>query len=358
MSSTCPTCAADVGRGDNFCGACGASLDEPSAPGSVPAASPTTSEPTAAGPRVVQVPVDDTPTDLGHEPEAAHTTVLEAVTGGVDLVECPECEAFNAAQRSLCARCGHGLQPEPDVTPGDAPAEASGETGNPLGDPYVDPIAAPPVVPAESAPVAVARRRIGRVPPWTWVVLVGVIVGSIVGLATAGGMGATPAGPAHEFDATAYPDVTRDLMPAQVGGSSVRDDQDGRRFAGTLVLDDDLATAWSPGRDDGSVEFIFARPVWITALELANGDQLDDETFEATGRVRTLVVDFGDGQVIEATLIDGQGHQLVRLPQPMLTDHAVFDVEQATGGAGVALSEVRFSGHLATTPDANLIVES
>jgi len=324
---TCATCGEDVGPDDNFCGACGASH--------VPASG-----------QLFDVPVDDQPTstdvDDDTPTESAATTVI-ATTADVDLVTCESCGSLNAAQRSRCAQCGTLL----------------GESGAEDEDwPLREPEPAAPL-PADVA-VASPRRRRG-IPTWAWVVIAGVVVGVGIGVATALGLGplAGPSGPGVDFRASAYPDPPDALAPSLVGGSDVLESVDGRSFGGPNLLDGDLATAWMPvGTDGAVVTFRFDAPVWITALEIANGDQFDDATFDSTGRVRLATIDMGRGQVIEATLIDGTGRQVVRVPTPALATEVEVVVDEVTGGDDVAMAEVVVIGHPANDTDADAYREN
>lgn len=330
--AACSTCGGTVVDGDNYCGSCGRPADA--------VGGPDHEQSEMRAREVVAVPVDDEPTSTSLGDGAGDATEVVAVTGGVDLVACPQCDSLNAEQRNRCARCGQALRDIP-------PAEDDYE----LADPTTT--NGPEVV--EDTPTT-DRRPGRRVPTWVWIVLVGVVVGGGIGLAGAAGIGplAPESGPAFEWDGEAYAGTPEPVDASLVSGSDVRR-EDGRRFSGSQLLDGDLTTAWSPTDTDGSVDIRFANPVWITGLEVANGDQHDAETFETTGRVRTLDIDLGNGQQVRATLIDGDGRQLLRLPTPALTERVVLSVEEVTAGTGVALSDVAFLGHVAHDEDAALL---
>jgi hypothetical protein len=408
--AVCATCGGHVRPGDNFCGACGAASDVddataaalpavapglgggqatglgggqatglgggqatgPGTPADPAPTAPLFARPTPAGgstdtpsgpepghaigsrdpgdaaepsdavadAREVEVPVDEEPTSTSMDDDAANagapTTVI-ATTGGVDLVTCDACGSVNAAQRTRCARCGEVLG-----------ARSSTEDDEwELQELPTNPAEATPM----TAPEATSRRR---VPTWVWVVIVGILVGGGIGLATALGIGplAAPTGPGVDFRAQAYPEVPSTLGPDLVGGSEVRPDEGNRSFAASQLLDGDPTTVWSPADpDDAVVTFRFETPVWITAIELANGDQSGPEAFEAIGRVRVAEIEMGRGQRLHATLIDGDGRQVVRFPTPALTTQVELVVSETTGGSGVALADIAIIGHDASPRD-------
>ena len=363
--AACGTCGVDVRPVDNFCGVCGAGQDDlAGASSATRSAAATTSgtaptdpaprmplfsqafpdgagepgEATPADAQVVEVPVDEEPTStsLDHAAASGAPTALIATTGGVDLVTCGACDAVNAAQRARCARCGEPL----------------GERSSTEDEWELNELSTSSDEDAVSAAPEAPRPR--RIPTWAWVVAVGILVGGGIGLATALGIGplAAPTGPGVTFRAQAYPEAPDLLGPDLLGSSEVRPDEGGRSFVASQLLDADPTTIWSPVEpDDAVVTFRFESPVWITAIEVANGDQSGPDEFEATGRVRVAEVEMGRGQRLRATLIDGDGRQVVRFPSPALTTQAKVVVSEVTGGTGVALADVAIIGHEASPRD-------
>ncbi len=292
--------------------------------------------------RPVPVPLDDEPTTIGAI--AGPPTEVVALTGGVDLATCPACGAVNAVERRRCARCGAALLGDTDgagVEPRQVPASSDAQ--------------APP--PAD-VPAARERRRLPGM--GVAIVVVGAVVGAVLAALVFGvGPFDRSAGAGVDFDGSGYPGQAGALPAVPSATTPVRDAAGGRTFTADLVVDDDPETAWvAVDGDNAELEFQFARPVWIVAVEVANGDQLNDETFAATARVRTVGVDFGFGSTIEATLLSGMGRQGFRPPEPVLTESVTLQVEDTTEGTDVALADITFVGFEANAEDARAFAEA
>lgn len=332
---TCGTCGTPLDPTHRFCRECGS-------PRPTDAGGPTPFlAPDEADPRVVDVAVDDEPTSDG---SAAPTEVI-TLTGGVDLAACPGCDAINAVERPRCARCGTPLQD--DVEPLD-------------DDPWD--VRHLPVDDEASGNLAVPPGGDGRGP---WGLGIAVVVGgALVGAVLAAWMfGFGPFeradGTDVEFRGSDYPGQAEAVRPDQARTSSVREPVDGRAFDVTQAVDGDVTTAWVGADGNGAnVTFTFDRPMWVTAVEVANGDQHDEESFEATARVRTLETDLGHGSRLRATLLSGTGWQVFRPLAPVLTDRITLVVLDRTEGDEVALSEVRFMGFPANDADARSYAEA
>lgn len=284
-------------------------------------------------PETVRVDLDDEPTNTGAQ---APTEVI-AVTGGVDLATCPSCEAVNAIERLRCARCGTALHDDVDDTGSDdwelAELPSSPEPA--------------PIPPAAGSP----RRRSRGL--GIAIVVVGALLGATLAAFVFGiGPFERTTGVGIDFRGSGYEGGAQPLAPQRARTSTVLPDADGRSFGAPSAVDGDLTTAWvAADPDEARLELAFDRPVWITGLELANGDQLDEATFETVARVRTLDLDFGFGTLVRATLISGTGRQVVRPPEPILADRVVLEVVEATDGTGVGLSEISFVGFPANDDD-------
>ena len=121
--------------------------------------------------------------------------------------------------------------------------------------------------------------------------------------------------------------------------------------ASEKTADRDLTTAWRP--DDEEVGALlrhgFVAPVWVDHLEIATGDQADETTFADTARVTEVLVDLGTQRLdVEVDGVDGV--QVVRLPEPVLTDEVTWEVTDTSGGVG-AIAEVRYVGWQADDED-------
>ncbi len=292
--------------------------------------------------RSVQVAMDDEPTTIGAT--VGPPTEVVALTGGIELGTCSACGAVNAVERRRCARCGAALLDELDKTSGEsAPASSSSDA---------------PALPPTDVSVAPSRRRLPGV--GIAIVVVGAVVGAVLAALVFGvGPFDRGAGVGVAFDGDGYPGQAGPLSAVPSATTPVRDALGERTFTADQAVDDDLGTAWvAVDGDDAALEFQFDQPVWVVSVEVANGDQYDDETFAATARIRTLEVDFGFGSTIEAILLSGIGRQDFRPPEPVLTEAITLEVLEVTDGADVALSDITFVGYEANAQDARAFAEA
>jgi hypothetical protein len=316
--STCPRCDAAIGADDRFCLNCGQPLNEDAA---------------VARPAVA--------TDAGGEDGALALPAQEEPPGEVELVACPECGSSNAARRRSCGRCGRLLAA--------APVPDEDRTGE------VDVVASPDDAPAWT-PARDDGDRVAAPQPrhrglGVAVVGLGLVLGTGLGVAAATGMGPFATVEPVEFDAVAYPQEADLLEPATARSSSTATPDGARTFGPDQTVDGDLTTAWLPAdEEDGALlQHGFVAPVWIDRLEVATGDQHDETTFSATGRVTEVRVDLGTHR-LDVTLAPIDGVQLVRLPEPVLADEVTWEVVDTNGGVG-AVSEVRYVGWQADEED-------
>ncbi len=115
-----------------------------------------------------------------------------------------------------------------------------------------------------------------------------------------------------------------------------------------------MTTAWGAPAAAGDVRLQtrFLTPAWVRRVELANGDQHDDAAFAASARPLRVRIRFGDVLVVDATLLDQPGVQVVDLgPRPVLTDDVTIEVTERTGEGPVAISEVSYVGWTADAED-------
>lgn len=269
----------------------------------------------------------------GHPPPDPDATSVTALPqppdgAGVELVACPSCGASNAARRLQCGRCDSRLHPTPE-----RPAD--------VGDEEDQDWLLVPATPTDPEPAAPRRRRRGAA---LAVITFGVVVGTVLGLAAGMGVGPFATDEPVGFDAMAYPDDPTMRRPATASSSSTADSDGERVFDPGKTVDDDLDTAWrADGEGEGALlRHGYVAPVWVTRIEVATGDQVDDAVFAAAGRVTEAMVDLGTMQV-EATLAGVEGVQVLRLPRPVLTDEITWEVTDLVGEPA-AITEVRYVG--------------
>lgn len=257
---------------------------------------------------------------------------------GVDLVACPSCGSSNAARRLRCGRCGDGLHPGSELPADDHVLGVDDED---------DWMLVPATNEQDERPVPRRRRRGAALA----VITFGVVVGTVLGLAAGMGVGPFAREEPVAFDTMAYPDDPAMRRPATASSSSTADSEGERVFDPGKSVDDDLGTAWrADGEGEGALlRHGYVAPVWVTRIEVATGDQVDDEVFATVGRVTAAEIDLGTMQV-DATLAGEQGVQVLRLPRPVLTDEITWEVTQVAGEPA-AISEVRYVGWFADDED-------
>lgn len=280
---SCSVCGV-ASSGGQYCVACGEPL--------VPLMAPTA---TAVGTR--------------ERPRPARSTWLAFQE--IRLLACPQCGAPNSAARWQCARCGEAFDDSAraDVAVADL-APAADE--------------APPVQP-ESA---------------RWLTLITVVAGVAVVAVAVVLMAARGVGPFGSEDAGAP--VTQ---AAQAGVADVvASGGNGPQGVARNVVDGDAGTAWRVGGDAAGewVELRLREPVQIDHLLVWNGDQSDEASFEASNRVKDVLITFPDvGKGYTVPLPDRDANVRVDMPDPPVSDKIRLEVMSVYGDAGqTALSEV------------------
>lgn len=252
-----------------------------------------------------------------------------------ELVACPACGSSNAARRRRCGRCGTALG-----------VDRPGEVQSLPVEPEPEDVAEPAWEPAAVAVPVMRRRGLGAA-----IVVLGVVLGTGVGLAAGLRLGPFASVQPVPFDMVAYPQDPETLRPATAVASSTAPAAGDREFLPEQTTDGDLTTAWRP---DGQVRgallrHAFVAPVWVDTLEIATGDQRDEATFADTPRVTGVLVDLGTVR-LDVTVAGMDGVQVVPLPEPVLVDEVTWEVTDTTGGVG-AISEVRYVGWQADEED-------
>jgi hypothetical protein len=252
---------------------------------------------------------------------------------------CPSCAAVNRPTRELCASCGAGL--DDGVVP---PRPVLGESPDP--------------------PRVARRRRSHR--RWILPLLGGAALVAVLVLAlTFAGLGpfaVEPAVPAADFDQGSYAADPEPLTLSNIATRTVSPDADAE--AAVAMADGDPTTAWrssgevDPDRDVlDTIDLVLDGPAWIERIELANGDHLDREAYDASSPLREVRITFDGGVVVLAELLDiGLRRQAVTLPEPALTTEVRIDVLERVAGPSdqLAVSELTPVGWSAGDEDAEL----
>lgn len=379
----CPSCGYQNADAANFCARCGHALrsreaadarstDEaaagPDAAGgpssgdattvvpSTPAApTPATPSPSEDATSVIETVDDDESTDAD-DPGA--TAVVQPV-GDDDLRTCPNCDAPNAAARTICGRCGADLETGHVAK---LPAVAYAPPGERDRDEDTAPRS------AQRAPREEGRgRRTALIAGAVVVVggLLGVLAGLFVALRTGDGADEPDIPAAPVFDQARYPDDPDGLSVARIGASSTNT-VGGEEKSVARLVDGDLATAWehdgadNPGGVGEQVAVEFDQPVWIDTIVVGNGNQEDDGLFLGGSRAAQVRVRFDGEAVIDVKLVDQTGLQVVDLPSPVLTTGLQLQVQEVVSGdtyQELGLSELRFTGWVAEGDDARIAAE-
>ncbi len=148
-------------------------------------------------------------------------------------------------------------------------------------------------------------------------------------------------------------DTSTTLAPVQVrptsaDASSALKATSTNSYRATNLIDGDLATAWEEGvKGPGLgewVRFEFSRPLVIARIEIANGYQKDDERFQGNPRVKTVKVEYSNG---ETELIDLARYRGVPEHRPEASETidwvklTIVSVYEGDEWEDTALSEVR-----------------
>jgi ribosomal protein L40E len=137
------------------------------------------------------------------------------------------------------------------------------------------------------------------------------------------------------------------VRPTAATASSILEATSTGSYRATNLLDGDLTTCWSEGVDGPGlgewVRFEFSKPLVIARIELANGNQKDEERFFGDPRIRTLKVEYSNGVAQLIELADSKEYQSIvatseAVDWVKLTIVSVYDGEQWDD---TALSEVR-----------------
>jgi hypothetical protein len=267
--------------------------------------------------------------------------------GATDARICAGCGVTNHPDRLLCRSCGVDLDaPAADVTVA-AETRATGAvwSGSPSG--------------ARLARSwALALFAIGAV--------IAVVLGVLV-VAEVGPFARAVDIPAAAFAAADYAADPEILVLSDIASLTTREDEGGRSFDPTQLVDGDPTTAWHgsiadlPAGLDEKIDLVLGQPAWVTALVLDNGDQATADDYAAVGRPQRVQLIFDGDVVVPVTLLDqGLEPQIVELDEPLLTTAVRIEVLATVPGTerdDPALSRVELRGHPAVEADRQLAAE-
>lgn len=255
---------------------------------------------------------------------------------------CPGCGAINDRRRELCRRCGADLD-SGDELPHLAPRDAG----------FVPP----------PQPVVRPRRR------W-WLPALIIVLAALVALAALvlAGVGPFAASPdvdvpPADFDLARYPDQPQAVTLSDIATATTRPPEDGEAFDALNMVDDTAASTWVsddaalPEGVPETIEVVPETAIWLAGIVLRNGDQRDTAAYEATSRLREVVVTVDGGVVLRLRLLDeGLGRQRVDLEEPVLTTAVRIEVADRYRGdvSDLAMSDLDLLGWTADAEDTEV----
>ena len=172
--------------------------------------------------------------------------------------------------------------------------------------------------------------------------------GTTASTSTTLGEGSTSTTAADPSTATSLPVAPE--RPRAATESSALKATNARNYRATNLLDGNLETAWTEGADGPGlgewVEFQFTLPLTLVRIEVANGYQLDESRFRSSARIKTVQLEYSDGETQLVDLLDTQEYQSIDA-LPVRTEWikmTIVSVHPNYLWADASLSEVRFYG--------------
>ncbi|MGE5581086.1 MAG: NADase-type glycan-binding domain-containing protein [Bacillota bacterium] len=122
--------------------------------------------------------------------------------------------------------------------------------------------------------------------------------------------------------------------------------EENRLYSAYNLIDGDPKTAWVPtGNKSGIgewVEFSFDEPMQVNSLNLTNGYAKSDESFTRNNRIKTVILEFGDGSKSKVTLKDTSKPQIIPVRKKTRTIRiTISEVYKGTKYDDTCLSDVK-----------------
>ena len=171
--------------------------------------------------------------------------------------------------------------------------------------------------------------------------------------------------PVGEFPEARYDADEHGAVPiSDVATLTIRPPEGQRTFTPEQMVDRDPTTAWHASSDqlppgtDQNIDLFLAEPAWVDQLVIANGDQLDSDSYSAAARIQRATVTFDGGVTFAVTFLDlGRELQAITFPAPQLTTSIRLEILETIPGVTLddaAVSDLDLYGWKATDGDVDL----
>jgi hypothetical protein len=140
------------------------------------------------------------------------------------------------------------------------------------------------------------------------------------------------------------------LRPTAATSSSALKATTTNNFRATNLVDGDVTTAWNEGAKGVGlgewVRFEFSSPVTLARIDLANGNQKDEQRFSGDIRIKTVQLEYSNGSTQLVDLLDTREIQSINTLREEIDwlKLIIVSVYPDYVWADAALSEVRLYG--------------
>jgi hypothetical protein len=140
------------------------------------------------------------------------------------------------------------------------------------------------------------------------------------------------------------------LRPRAATASSALKATTTNNFRATNLVDGDVTTAWSEGAEGAGpgewVKFEFTDPVRLARIDVANGNQKDEDRFQNGIRIKTMQLEYSSGVTQLVDLLDTEAIQTINTLREEIEwlKMTIVSVYPDYVWADAALSEVRLYG--------------